>query len=130
MSVMIIKNITFIKVLNSLFFNYHYHIRSHLEQFRDYTKMKGLVEELRIANIRSYTLKYKEGEEIQYFKIKYDSNEKFLNNAATLKALRAIKYNIELPEDQFDYTFIDTAIEALKNAIIEDLPEWQEASWG
>ncbi|QNR65176.1 hypothetical protein IAQ67_14765 [Paenibacillus peoriae] len=129
MSVMIIKNITFIKVLNSLFYNYHICVRPHMEQFRDYSKMRGLVEELRIANKKSYAIKYK-SEEIQYFGIEYDSNEKFLNNAATLKALQAIKYNIELPEKEFDYTFIDTAIEALKNAIIEDLTEWQEAIWG
>ncbi|KJD43988.1 hypothetical protein [Paenibacillus terrae] len=130
MSVKMISNITFSKVLNSLFYNYHHRIKPYMEQFQDYNKMKGLVEELRLANKKSYALRYKYNEEVQYFGLVYDSNEKFPNNTSTLKALQAIKYNIELPENEFDYTFINTAIEVLKNAIIEDLTEWQEAEWG
>ncbi|WP_145142250.1 hypothetical protein [Paenibacillus sp. Y412MC10] len=129
MSVMPIKNETFNKVLNSLFFNYHWLIKDKMEQFKDYNKMKGLVETLRAAHHKSYQLRYKE-ELTQLQTIDYDSNTSFPNDTATLKALHAIRYNIGLPDGEFDFTFIDTAIKALTDKIIEELPEYKEALWG
>jgi hypothetical protein len=129
MSVLLFGNVTFNKVLNSLFFNYHWIIKDKMQQFKDYNHMKGLVEALRVANHQSFQLCYHK-ELTPIPDIDYDSNSEFPNDAATLKTLQCIKSNIELPKDEFDFTFIDMAIQALTDKIIEELPEYKEAALG
>lgn len=116
-------------MLNSLFFNYHWIIKDKMQPFKDYNHMKGLVEALRVANHQSFQLcYYKELTPIQ--DIDYDSNSVFPNDAATLKTLQCIRNNIELPKDEFDFTFIDTPIQALTDKLIEELPEYKWAALG
>ena len=62
-------------------------------------------------------------------------DEKFLNDCQLLKSLRAIRYNCYTNNGKraevFKKTFeiLDNLIDTLKDKIIENLQEYQEARW-
>ena len=133
MSTMVISNETFGNVANTLFFHRHYRVKNELARFKDWANFKKHIEALRIANVESYNKQYKhiEDAEIELDDFSYDNYKgKFVHDAATLKALHAIIYNIDFDKEEFDYTFINTAIEALTSMIIFESPEYKAAKWG
>lgn len=132
MSVMVISDETYAKVTNSLFFNHKLEVKQRIERHAwDWDMMVKTVNKLRAANLKSYDERYNvintSAEPLKSI-MREQGNAVYEHDAQTLKALQAIRYNIEI--EGFDFAFIDDAITGLTNAIIEALPEYQAADWG
>lgn len=129
MSVMTVNNQTYVKVFNTLFINQNYNIKR-IKESLGAKKLIDEIQKLHKANYESFTRSYKISD-LQYepLTIKDNDYSRFDNLFQLLKSLKCIKYNIELEPKEFDYTFIDRAIEIVKDAIIESLPEYEKAIW-
>ena len=126
MSTLLISDVVFAKVLNSIFFNYESNINDYMERYKPWVNTKKQVEKLRNANIISFNMAYGRDEknesfDFDGFKGSYD------NNCQTLKALELIKYNIDLTDKEFDFRFIDGLIDTFRTAIIEGLEDYKKA---
>lgn len=134
MSITIVCNSTFQKVANTLFHPRNYRIKCFMESYSERNLWpncwEGIIQEIekmRVAQYRSYEQRYKEGKICEPFNY-CESRDRYAHLAELLKALECIIYQIE--EKDFDATFVQELIPVIKDAIIEDLPEYKAAVWG
>ncbi|MBG9568416.1 hypothetical protein [Brevibacillus agri] len=134
MSIMIVSNSTFQKVANTLFTPRQLRVQHFLESYAERNRVPyrwNLItqelEKLREAQYLSYEQLYKEKRECP--PINYsETRESYKSLVELLKALECIHYQIELKD--FDDSFVLALIRVIKDAIIENLPEYQDAHWG
>lgn len=134
MSVFIVSDATYQKVANSLFMpgdSGYLRIKCFVESYvvQKYwrTAIEDEIEKLRKANYLSYEQRYKTP--VTYIPLSYSaSRERFQNLPELLKALECIDYQIDL--NDFDFTFVRGLVRVIKDTIIENLPEYQNAQWG
>lgn len=137
MSVLIVSDATYQKVANSLFMpgdSGYLRIRCFIESYAEqkywptrWQAIEDEIEKLRKANYLSFEQRYKTS--VSYIPLVYSgSRERCQNLPELLKALECIEYQIEL--NDFDFTFVRGLIEVIKDTIIENLPEYQNAYWG
>lgn len=130
MSVMIVNDVVFVKVFNSLVFNGGNWI---LKMVVDRYEVSGVMKELQKlheANYKSYDALYKLETPIKELIIADRDYTKCENLCQLLKYLQFIHYQIESNENLFDYSFINYAINRVQTAIIDSLQDYQNAAWG
>ena len=67
MSTLLISDVVFAKVLNSIFFNYESNINDYMERYKPWVNTKKQVEKLRNANIISFNMAYGRDEKNESF---------------------------------------------------------------
>ena len=88
--------------------------------------------DLHLLNQYAYDERYKKENNKPNINLKPNNDSRYLNDCALLKLLQCIRYNsIEAEGYNINNTFkiLNDMIDALKDQIVDNLPEYQNAKW-
>lgn len=132
MSIMVLNKKTIEKLSNNYIIMQEATGSSNLTRYEN--TLKGLYD----LNIRSWNERYPNDlinneEKENFYKLNFNTKEKFNNPCEILKAFQCLKYNIELTEENSNdkrlLKELDGYINGLTSYIISNLEEYKKAIW-